>query len=157
MRLRRASCRVPSPKPASRPVQPGGFPSMCMPAKRDRKRCLCISKSILSSVQLHPVIPAQAAIRRFRWPAVDLGFRGGGFVHYGKGRRLVVFSLLAAASLIQPSPAAAHGFGQRYDLPLPLSLYLFGAAAAVVVSFVIVGLLVRESPGAVFDWRLDLR
>ena len=64
--------------------------------------------------------------------------------------------LLAAASLLPASPAAAHGFGQRYDLPLPLSLYLFGAAAAVVVSFVIVGLLVRESPGAVFDWRLDL-
>jgi len=28
-------------------------------------------------------------------------------------------------------------------LPLPLSLYLFGAAAAVVVSFIIVGLFVR--------------
>jgi hypothetical protein len=25
-------------------------------------------------------------------------------------------------------PAAAHGLGERYDLPLPLGLYLFGAA-----------------------------
>jgi hypothetical protein len=34
------------------------------------------------------------------------------------------------------SPALAHGFGQTYDLPLPLWLYLWGAAAAVLVSFV---------------------
>src|ERR1700756_2393732 len=45
-------------------------------------------------------------------------------------------------------PAHAHGFGQRYDLPLPLSLYLFGTAAAVVLSFVIVGLFARRAPGA---------
>jgi hypothetical protein len=32
------------------------------------------------------------------------------------------------------APAAAHGFGQRYDLPVPLSLYLRGAAAAIVFS-----------------------
>jgi len=65
--------------------------------------------------------------------------------------------LLAAASLLQGSPAAAHGFGQRYDLPLPLSLYLFGAAAAVVVSFIIVGLLVRGTASRTrFDQRFDL-
>jgi hypothetical protein len=52
--------------------------------------------------------------------------------------------------------ASAHGFGQRYDLPLPLSLYLAGAAAAVVVSFVIVGLFVREQPGAHADPHLNL-
>ncbi len=45
-----------------------------------------------------------------------------------------------------PTSAAAHGFGQRYDLPIPLSFYLVGTAAAVVVSFVIVGLFVREVP-----------
>ena len=28
--------------------------------------------------------------------------------------------------------AHAHGFGQRYDLPVPLSLYLTGAAAVVL-------------------------
>jgi hypothetical protein len=37
-------------------------------------------------------------------------------------------------------PAAAHGFGQRYDLPLPLPFYLFGAAAVVALSFVVFGL-----------------
>jgi hypothetical protein len=64
--------------------------------------------------------------------------------------------LFAAAGLIQAIPAAAHGFGQRYDLPLPLSLYLFGAAAAVVVSFIIVGLFVRSAPRTGFDPRFDL-
>ncbi len=31
-----------------------------------------------------------------------------------------------------------HGFGQRYDLPAPLALYLFAAGGVVVVSFVLV-------------------
>jgi len=39
-----------------------------------------------------------------------------------------------------------------------LSLYLFGAAAAVVVSFIIVGLFVRGGAArSGFDWRFDLR
>ncbi len=53
-------------------------------------------------------------------------------------------------------PAAAHGFGQRYDLPLPLSLYLFGTAAAVVLSFVVVALFARHTPGARGYPRIDL-
>ena len=32
----------------------------------------------------------------------------------------------------------AHGFGQRYDLPLPLDLWLLGAGASIVLSFVAV-------------------
>jgi hypothetical protein len=54
------------------------------------------------------------------------------------------------------APAWAHGFGQRYDLPLPLSLYLFGTAAAVILSFVVVGLFARHSPGARGYPRIDL-
>src|SRR5713226_2900201 len=53
-------------------------------------------------------------------------------------------------------PAAAHGFGQRYDLPLPLSLYLFGTAAAVVLSFVVVAMFARHTPGARGYPRIDL-
>jgi hypothetical protein len=44
------------------------------------------------------------------------------------------------------TPAAAHGFGQRYELPVPLSLYLYGAAAVVALSFVLLGLFVRQAP-----------
>jgi hypothetical protein len=54
------------------------------------------------------------------------------------------------------TPAGAHAFGQRYDLPLPLSHYLFGAAAAVVFSFVVVGLFVRSTPPARAYPRVDL-
>jgi len=53
-------------------------------------------------------------------------------------------------------PAAAHGFGQRYDLPLPLSLYLLGTAAAVVLSFVVVALFARHTPGARGYPRIDV-
>jgi len=53
-------------------------------------------------------------------------------------------------------PAGAHGFGQRYDLPLPLSLYLFGTAAAVVLSFIVVGLFARHTPGVRGYPRIDL-
>jgi hypothetical protein len=62
----------------------------------------------------------------------------------------------ALFALAAPVPAQAHGFGQRYDLPLPLSLYLFGTAAAVVLSFVIVGLFARHAPGVRGYPRLDL-
>jgi hypothetical protein len=64
--------------------------------------------------------------------------------------------LLAAALAVLAAPASAHGFGQRYDLPLPLSLYLAGAAAAIVLSFVVIGLFARHRPGTHGYPRLDL-
>ena len=60
----------------------------------------------------------------------------------GVGHRLIA----AVIALDAAGPAAAHGFGQRYDLPLPLSLYLVGAGAAVALSFVIFGLFMRRPP-----------
>ncbi len=63
---------------------------------------------------------------------------------------------LAAAAVCAATPASAHGFGQRYELPLPLSLYLFGASAAVVLSFVVVGLFVRRAPVSRTRPRRDL-
>lgn len=42
--------------------------------------------------------------------------------------------------VIQDSPALAHGFGQRFDLPLPLWLYLLGAGLSVAFSFLILSL-----------------
>jgi hypothetical protein len=54
------------------------------------------------------------------------------------------------------TPAAAHGFGQRYDLPLPLPLYLFGAAAAVALSFVVFGLFAGHGRAARRARHVDL-
>ena len=44
------------------------------------------------------------------------------------------------------SPATAHGFGQRYDLPIPLSFYVWGAGATVALSFVGFTLFLRQEP-----------
>jgi hypothetical protein len=38
-------------------------------------------------------------------------------------------------------PAAAHGIGGRLDLPVPIWLFVYGAAAAVIISFVALGAL----------------
>jgi hypothetical protein len=51
---------------------------------------------------------------------------------------LLVLLLLAS---LDASPAFAHGLGRSYDLPLPVWLYLYGAAAAVLISFVPISLL----------------
>ena len=66
-------------------------------------------------------------------------------------------TVLGLAAALLATPACAHGFGQRYDLPIPLSFYLVGAAAAVVVSFVIVGLFVKEAPRAKTYPRVEFR
>ena len=45
--------------------------------------------------------------------------------------------------LLLPIPVYAHAFGQRYDLPIPLSYFMAGAAATVALSFVVIGLFLR--------------
>jgi hypothetical protein len=72
-------------------------------------------------------------------------------------RRATPRALAAAvAAVCLATPAGAHGFGQRYDLPIPLSFYLVGTAAVVVVSFVIVGQFVREASRLQRYPRVDL-
>ena len=56
---------------------------------------------------------------------------------------------LPSAALIvflRAGPAQAHAFGARYDLPLPLELYLVGAGSAVALSFVIAAFVFRVRP-----------
>ena len=52
---------------------------------------------------------------------------------------------LAATVVFLPTFASAHGFGQRYDLPVPLGLFMLGAGASVVLSFLGMGLFVRKN------------
>jgi hypothetical protein len=52
----------------------------------------------------------------------------------------------ALACVLLPPGAAAHSFGQVYTLPVPLWLYAWGAAAALVASFVVVGLFATGQP-----------
>lgn len=58
-------------------------------------------------------------------------------------RSLTVLTL-ALFLLAPPSLASAHAVGQSQDLPVPFWLYLFGAGAVVVISFVQIGLFVGE-------------
>lgn len=56
---------------------------------------------------------------------------------------MVVAVLLAQS---WTAPAAAHGIGALYNLPVPLWLYAWGSAAVLLLSFVVAALLWR-SPG----------
>ena len=59
-------------------------------------------------------------------------------------RVLLLVGLVLGALLLFPTAQAyAHGFGERYDLPVPLWLYLYGAGATVLVSFVVIGMFLR--------------
>ena len=59
----------------------------------------------------------------------------------------VLLAILAAGIALTVKPAYAHGFGERYDLPVPLNLFLAGAAATVALSFVVIGFFVRHRAG----------
>ncbi len=51
-------------------------------------------------------------------------------------RRFAALLILVILLLALPGEALAHGFGVRYDIPVPFWLYAYGAAAAVVLTFV---------------------
>src|ERR671938_842443 len=59
-------------------------------------------------------------------------------------RRLIILTLVLFL-FAPPGKAFAHAVGQSQDLPLPFWLYLFGAGAVVVISFVQIGLFVGVS------------
>lgn len=53
--------------------------------------------------------------------------------------------LLILISLIFPKPVYAHAFGKLYNLPVPFWMYLYGGAAAIVVSFLIIGYFINKT------------
>lgn len=60
------------------------------------------------------------------------------------------FGIIPALGItLTTAEARAHAFGQRYDLPLPLDLYLGAAGAAVALSFVIAALFLRHRVNSV--------
>src|SRR5437879_11646664 len=60
----------------------------------------------------------------------------------GRCRSVIALVCFACGS----SAALAHGFGQRFDLPLPLAFWLAGAGATIVLTFVLVALFSRDQP-----------
>lgn len=59
----------------------------------------------------------------------------------------MILVLLFLISLLNPTPAFAHSFGQLYTLPIPFWLYLYASAAALLVSFLIIGYFASSSKG----------
>ena len=55
--------------------------------------------------------------------------------------------LLIGLFIVNVQPVYAHGFGEKYNLPLPLWLYIYGGGATVALSFILIGLFVKLSPG----------
>ena len=53
--------------------------------------------------------------------------------------------IILASFFLIGEPVYAHGFGERYDLPVPLGLYLGGAAAVVIYSFIVIGLFLKTN------------
>ncbi|MDQ3931358.1 MAG: fenitrothion hydrolase, partial [Actinomycetota bacterium] len=69
------------------------------------------------------------------------GQAGGDTMMRPLRRWMVVAATGAVAWLAGTAPASAHGIAVRGDLPLPLWLVAYGAAAVLVVSFVALGVL----------------
>jgi hypothetical protein len=61
-----------------------------------------------------------------------------------------------AALALAPAEAAAHAFGARYDLPLPLGLWLAAAGLTVALSFLVFALTLRRGAGGASYPRLVL-
>ncbi len=70
-----------------------------------------------------------------------------------KKRKLIIAKLIYWLSFIGiflfcelfGSPVCAHAFGQRYDLPLPLSFFMSGGALAVLLSFIIMAITAKPT------------
>jgi hypothetical protein len=61
--------------------------------------------------------------------------------------RALAATAFAGALAFTPSPALAHAFGERYDLPLPLGLFLVGAGTSVILTFLLLAIMLRTRPG----------
>jgi hypothetical protein len=65
-------------------------------------------------------------------------------------------ALAVACFACAASPAAAHGFGQRFDLPLPLWLWMTGAGATIVLTFGAIALFAGAGSARADYPRIDL-
>lgn len=75
---------------------------------------------------------------------------------YGLSHKVLWRGCAGAALAFAPTGVAAHAFGVRYDLPLPLSLWLAAAGLAVALSFAVIVLAVRRGDRSASYPRLDL-
>lgn len=65
---------------------------------------------------------------------------------FGARPRFFAAAVAAAVLSMVPEIAEAHAFGARYELPVPVWLFVVGGAVTVTVTFLLVGLFVRTGP-----------
>ena len=70
--------------------------------------------------------------------------------------KIIVVFLVLIFTMLNTTVIFAHGFGERYDLPIPLSYFVFGASATVALSFVIIGWFVRQANSSEDYLQLDI-
>ncbi len=62
-----------------------------------------------------------------------------------RSARWPLLTTIGLAGFGRAETVCAHGLGQRYDLPLPLELYLYAAGAIVAVSFLLIAWFMRST------------
>lgn len=75
-------------------------------------------------------------------------------VHWKK--ILLAFLLTIISYQLTIKPASAHAFGVQYTLPIPIWLYLYGGAAVVILSFIIIGAFVTQTRSQIKPKEKDL-
>ncbi len=90
------------------------------------------------------------------FPAPERSQKCRGLIPLRRTRKALLAGAALAGALPLAGPALAHGFGQRYSLPIPLWLYLTGAGLTVAASFATIALLVRRVPPVQDYDRIDL-
>lgn len=68
----------------------------------------------------------------------------------------LVVLLVIFFPFIFPTISFAHAFGQQYTLPVPFWLYAYGAGAAVIVSFLVIGFFLKDPVMSLFYPRRDI-
>jgi hypothetical protein len=63
-------------------------------------------------------------------------------------KNLILFAVTLIAFLNSAMPVSAHAFGAMYTLPIPFWLYSFAGAAALLLSFLIIGFFINLSKPA---------
>ena len=70
--------------------------------------------------------------------------------------RLIILTGIATPTALATSSASAHAFGTRYDLPIPLGIYLTGAGAAVFLSFMVMARFLKHRGELQSGFQFDI-
>ena len=59
-------------------------------------------------------------------------------------KKIFAVSLILTSYILFPPSVSAHAFGAMYTLPIPFWLYSFAAAAALLLSFLLIGFFITK-------------